>query len=214
MKNICAPRSKSLGTCSKKSNGLCVGQLTSARYGHVVNTIEGTAEATGLRFALVVSEFNEFVTARLQAAALETLIAAGADERQLTVVRVPGAFEIPLIARTLAASRRFDAVLCLGAVIRGATPHFDFIAAEAARGIAQAGWDSGVPVIFGVLTTETVEQALERAGAAERNRGADTARTAIAMATLMRRLAARPAAPGRKPHTSTRRRVGARKTRR
>lgn len=180
----------------------------------MVKTIAGTADATGLRFGLVVSEFNEFVTARLQAAALETLLAAGADAQQIEVVRVPGAFEIPLVARQLARSNRFDAVLCLGAVIRGATPHFDLIAAEAARGIAQAGWDSGIPVIFGVLTTDTVEQALERAGTAERNRGAEAARTAIAMATVLRTLAA-PAAPPVSTHTpTTRRRVGARKTRR
>lgn len=153
-----------------------------------MKTIEGALDAKGLRFGLVVSEFNEFITSRLQAAALGMLADAGADEEYIEVVRVPGAFEIPLIARHLALSGRFDAVLCLGAVIRGATPHFDFIAAEASRGIAQASWDSGVPVIFGVLTTDTVEQAMERAGTAERNRGTEAARTAIEMANMLRQL--------------------------
>ena len=153
-----------------------------------MKTIEGALDAQGLRFGLVVSEFNEFVTSRLQAAAVSMLINAGADEERLEIVRVPGAFEIPLIARRLAMSGRFDAVLCLGAVIRGATPHFDYIAAEVSRGIANASWESGVPVVFGVLTTDTVEQAMERAGTAERNRGAEAARTAIEMANVIRKL--------------------------
>ncbi|GKS57761.1 6,7-dimethyl-8-ribityllumazine synthase [Nitrospira sp.] len=156
-----------------------------------MKTIEGALDGKGLRFGLVVSEFNEFVTSRLQASALDTLMNAGADEEHIVVVRVPGAFEIPLVARHLALSGRFDAVLCLGAVIRGATPHFDYIAAEASRGIAQASWDSGVPVVFGVLTTDTVEQAIERAGTAERNRGAEAARTAIEMVNVMRALEGR-----------------------
>lgn len=153
-----------------------------------MKTIEGALDAQGLRFGLVVSEFNEFVTSRLQASALDMLINAGADEEYIEIVRVPGAFEIPLAARHVAHSNRFDAVICLGAVIRGETPHFDYIAAEASRGIAQASWDSGVPVVFGVLTTDTVEQAMERAGTAERNRGAEAARTAIEMANVMRQL--------------------------
>lgn len=153
-----------------------------------MKTIEGALDAKGLRFGLVVSEFNEFVTSRLQASALDMLINAGADEEYIEIVRVPGAFEIPLAARHVALSHRFDAVICLGAVIRGETPHFDYIAAEASRGIAQASWDSGVPVVFGVLTTDTVEQAMERAGTAERNRGAEAARTAIEMANVMRQL--------------------------
>ncbi len=156
-----------------------------------MKSIEGALDAKGLRFGLVVSEFNEFVTSRLQSSALSTLIDAGADEEHIEIVRVPGAFEIPLVARHLARSGRFDAVLCLGAVIRGATPHFDYIAAEASRGVAQASWDSGVPVVFGVLTTDTVEQALERAGTGEHNRGAEAARTAIEMADVMRQLEGR-----------------------
>ncbi len=172
--------------------------------------LEGALDAKGLRFGLVVSEFNEFVTSRLQAAAVDTLTNAGADEAHLEIVRVPGAFEIPLLARQMALSGRFDAVICLGAVIRGATPHFDFIAAEASRGIAQASWDSGVPVIFGVLTTDTVEQAMERAGTAERNRGAEAARTAIEMVNVLRQLAGSSRSPGTGGRSGTR----ARRTRR
>ncbi|MCH8040107.1 MAG: 6,7-dimethyl-8-ribityllumazine synthase [Nitrospinae bacterium] len=153
-----------------------------------METKEGHLKARGNRFGIVVSNFNEFVTSRLLASAIETLKKEGAEEEDIEVVRVPGAFEIPLIARHLARSRRFDAVICLGAVIRGETPHFDYISAEASRGIAQAGWDSGIPTVFGVLTTDTVEQALERAGSSEKNRGAEAARTAIEMATLMKKL--------------------------
>lgn len=150
--------------------------------------VEGQLEAKDLRFGLVVSKFNEFVTGRLLAGALDVLKKAGAGENALVVAKVPGAFEIPLIARRMARSGRFDAIICLGAVIRGETPHFEFISAEASRGIAQAAWESDVPVIFGVLTTENVEQALERAGAAERNKGAEAARTAIEMANLLKQL--------------------------
>lgn len=153
-----------------------------------MKTIEGSHEAAGLRFGLVVSKFNEFVTDRLLSAAHDVLMKAGAADDAVTVVRVPGAFEIPLVARRLAESGRYDAVLCLGAVVKGETPHFDYISAEVSRGIAQAAWISGIPVIFGVLTTNSVDQALARAGAPERNRGAEAARTAIEMATLMKRL--------------------------
>lgn len=153
-----------------------------------MRTVDGHLDAKGLRFGLVVSKFNEFVTERLLAAAVETLTKAGAGEDDLELVRVPGAFEIPLAARALARSGRVDAVICLGAVIRGETPHFEYISAEASRGIARAAMDTNRPVVFGVLTTDTVDQALARAGAPERNRGADAARTAIEMATLMRQL--------------------------
>ncbi len=149
---------------------------------------EGHLDAAGFRFGLVVSKFNEFVTGRLLAGAVEALNKAGAGEEAIEVAKVPGAFEIPLVARRLARSRRFDAVICLGAVIRGETPHFEYISSEASRGVAQAAWETDVPVIFGVLTTESVEQALDRAGPAERNRGAEAARTAIEMATLMKKL--------------------------
>lgn len=153
---------------------------------------KGTQDATGLRFGIVVSKFNKFVTSRLLEAAVETLKKAGATDEALEVIRVPGAFEIPLAARTLARTGRFDAVLCLGAVIRGDTPHFDYISAEASRGIAQVALECDLPVIFGVLTTNTVAQAIERADPSKHNRGADAARTAIEMVTLLRDVKAKP----------------------
>jgi len=168
-----------------------------------MKTLEGQLDARGLRFGIVVSKYNDFVTSRLLAGAADVLTKAGAGEDAIEVVRVPGAFEIPLAARRLARSGRFDAVLCLGAVIRGETAHFEYISAEASRGIARAGWESNLPVIFGVLTTDTVEQALERAGAPERNKGAEAARTAIEMANLMKKL---PAGSGKPPKRITRRR--------
>lgn len=157
-----------------------------------MKTIEGGQDATGLRFGIVVSKFNEFITNQLLAAAVDTLTKAGASKESLEIVRVPGAFEIPLVARRLARSRRFDAVICLGAVIRGETPHFEYISAEVSRGIAQAAADYDLPIVFGVLTTDTVAQAMERAGPPDRNRGAEAARTAIEMATLLKYLASRP----------------------
>ena len=147
---------------------------------------KGTHDATGLRVGIVVSKFNKFVTSRLLTAAVETLKKAGAMDEALEVVRVPGAFEIPLAARALARTGRFDAVLCLGAVIRGETPHFDYISAEASRGIAQIALECDLPVVFGVLTTNTVAQAIERADPAKHNRGAEAARTAIEMVTILR----------------------------
>lgn len=167
-----------------------------------MKTLEGQLDARGLRFGIVVGKYNEFVTTRLLAGAVDVLTKAGAGEAAIEVARVPGAFEIPLVARRMAQSGRFDAVLCLGAVIRGETPHFEYISAEASRGIAQAAWESNLPVIFGVLTTETVEQALERAGAPERNKGAEAARTAIEMANLMKKL---PVGSGKPPGRNTRR---------
>ncbi|MDT7041302.1 6,7-dimethyl-8-ribityllumazine synthase [Candidatus Nitronereus thalassa] len=149
---------------------------------------EGTLDGKGCRFALVVSKFNEFVTSRLMTSTLETLQQQGVDEESIETVRVPGAFEIPLVARQLARSKRYDAIICLGAVIRGETPHFDYISTEMSRGIAEASWETGIPIVFGVLTTNTAEQAVERSGAPEKNRGADAARTAIEMVTLMKEL--------------------------
>lgn len=182
-----------------------------------MKTYEGTHDASGLRFGIVVSRFNEFVTSRLLAGACDALSKAGAGDQGIEVVRVPGAFEIPLVARRLAQSARFDAVICLGAVIRGETPHFEYISAEASRGIAQAAWDCDVPVVFGVLTTDNVEQALERSGAPERNRGAEAARTAVEMATLLKNLAVTP--PSRKskkgaegPHRPRAKRLGGRRS--
>ena len=156
-----------------------------------MKALEGVHEAKGLRFGIVVSKYNELVTRRLLAASVDVLTSAGVGDEAIEIVRVPGAFEIPLAARCLARSGRFDAVICLGAVIRGETPHFEYISAEASRGIAQAAWDADIPVVFGVLTTDSVDQALERSGSPERNRGADAARTAIEMATLMKKIPGR-----------------------
>ena len=149
---------------------------------------KGSHDATGLKFGIVASKFNKFVTGRLLAEAIAALTRAGAREEDLEVVRVPGAFEIPLVARQLARSGRFDAVICLGAVIRGDTPHFDYIAGEASRGILQASMETNVPVVFGVLTTDTVAQAIERADPAKHNRGAAASVTAIEMANVMKQL--------------------------
>ena len=153
-----------------------------------MEVLEGAIVARDARFGVVVSKFNEFVTSRLLEGALQALRQGGASDQQIQVVRVPGAFEIPLMARHLAKTGRFNAIICLGAVIRGETAHFDHICAQASQGIAQAALDTGVPVIFGVLTTNTVEQALERAGTPERNRGTHAAHAAMEMATLMNRL--------------------------
>ncbi|WP_342346678.1 6,7-dimethyl-8-ribityllumazine synthase [uncultured Nitrospira sp.] len=149
---------------------------------------ERRGDEVDCQVAIVVSTFNEVVTSRLLAAAESTLTQLGTPPDHRQVIRVPGAFEIPLIAKTLAQSHRFDAVICLGAVIRGETPHFEYICAETSRGIGQASLDTGIPIIFGVLTTDTVAQAMERSGAPERNKGADAARTALDMAVLMKRL--------------------------
>ncbi len=150
---------------------------------------EGHLNARDLRFGIVVSKFNEAVTSRLETGARDTLAHHGAREEDVQLVRVPGAFEIPLVARHLAKSGQFDAVICLGALIRGHTAHFDFIGAEVSRGIANASRDTGIPVIFGVLTTDTKEQALARAGGVSGvNRGEEAARAAIEMATLMKTL--------------------------
>ena len=128
------------------------------------NTLEGKLNAQGLRFAIVVSRFNEFITGGLLSGALDSLIRHGADDSNITVAWVPGTFEIPIVAQKFAASGRFDAVVCLGALIRGATPHFDYLAAEVTKGIAQIGLQTGVPTVFGVITTDNIEQAVERAG--------------------------------------------------
>ena len=149
---------------------------------------KGSQDATGLTFGLVASKFNKFVTSRLLSECVKALTKAGVSDEAIEVVRVPGAFEIPLVARQLARSGRFDAVICLGAVIRGDTPHFEFISAEVSRGILQASMDSNIPIIFGVLTTDTVAQAIERADPAKLNRGADAAKTAIEMVNVMRLL--------------------------
>ena len=150
--------------------------------------VEGNLTAKGYAFGIVASRFNDFITARLLDGALDALRRHGADEDKITVARVPGSFEIPLVAKRMAASRQYDAVVCLGTVIRGATPHFDYIAGEVAKGVAMAGLETGVPIAFGVLTTDSIEQALERAGTKAGNKGFDAACAAIEMANLLREL--------------------------
>ena len=140
--------------------------------------------AEGKSFALVVSRFNDFISEKLLSGALDTLLRSGAKDDDIEIVKVPGAFEIPLAAKKMATTNRFDAVICLGAVIRGSTPHFDYVAAEASKGIAAVSMQSEVPVIFGVLTTDTIEQAIERAGTKAGNKGHDAAMAAIEMANL------------------------------
>lgn len=149
---------------------------------------EGHLVADGLRFGIVVARFNEFITNRLLGGAMDALLRHGADEERIDVAWVPGAFEIPLAAAKMASSGRYDAVICLGTIIRGATPHFDYVAAEASKGIAKVGLDTGVPVIFGVITADTIEQAIERAGTKAGNKGWDAALSAIEMSDLMRKL--------------------------
>jgi len=151
--------------------------------------VEGKISAEGFRFALIVSRFNDFISSKLVEGALDALRRHGAAEDQLTLVKVPGAFEIPLAARKLAESGRYDAVICLGAVIRGSTPHFDYVAAEVSKGIAMVGLESKIPVTFGVLTTDNLEQAIERAGSKAGNKGWDAAMAAMEMANLFKSLA-------------------------
>ena len=157
-----------------------------------MKVIEGGLEARGLRFAIVVGRFNSVVTDRLLAGAVDALTRAGASPDDIQVVRVPGSWEIPLTIQTLAEAKRHDAILALSAVIRGDTPHFDYVAGQAASGVAQTSLDSGIPVAFGILTTNTVEQAMDRAGLKSGNKGYDTAMTAIEMANLLRKLRAIP----------------------
>ena len=149
---------------------------------------KGSHDATGLRFGIVVAKFNKFVTSKLLNSCVEGLTKHGVKADDIEVVRVPGAFESPLVARTMARAKRFDAVICLGAVIRGDTPHFDYISAETSRGIGQAALDADVPIIFGVLTTHTIAQAIERSEPTRYNRGGEAAKSAIEMATVMRLL--------------------------
>jgi 6,7-dimethyl-8-ribityllumazine synthase len=151
-------------------------------------TTEGELLARDLRFAIVAARFNDFVVESLLRGALDALKRHGASEKQIEIVRVPGAFDIPIVARKLALSRRYEAIIALGAVVRGQTPHFDYVAGECASGLARIALESGVPIAFGVLTTDTMEQAVDRAGGKAGNKGADAALAAIEMANLLRRL--------------------------
>jgi 6,7-dimethyl-8-ribityllumazine synthase len=153
-----------------------------------VKTIEGALSAEGLRVAIVASRFNDFIGERLVAGALDALTRTGAARDAVDLIRVPGAFEIPLAVREAARSARYDAIVCVGCVVRGATPHFDYVASEMAAGIAAVSRETGVPVGFGVLTTETIDQAIERAGAKAGNKGFEAALAAVEMANLVRTL--------------------------
>lgn len=160
-------------------------------------TYEGQLSAPGLRVAIVVARFNELVTRPLLEGARDFLRRQGSSDDDLTIAWVPGSFEMPLVAKQLAQSGQFDAVICLGAVVRGATAHFDHVAGQAASGIARAALDTGVPIVFGILTTDTLEQAMDRAGAKSGNKGWEAAQTAVETATLLRQL---PGAADRRAH--------------
>ena len=153
-----------------------------------MNTLEGNLIAEGMKIPIVASRFNEIITNKLLGGAIDSFVRHGGNENDITVAWVPGAFEIPLIAKKMAASKKYDAVVCLGAVIRGATPHFDMVANETTKGIAAVGLQSEVPVVFGVLTTDNIEQAVERAGSKAGNKGFEAATTAIEMHNLIKKI--------------------------
>jgi 6,7-dimethyl-8-ribityllumazine synthase len=153
-----------------------------------IKTNEGKLIAKDLKFGIIVGRFNEFISGKLLGGSIDGLIRHGAVDKDIEITWVPGAFEIPLIAQKMANSKKYDAVICLGAVIRGSTPHFDYVSNEMSKGIGKVTLDSGIPVIFGVLTTDTIEQAIERAGTKAGNKGYDAAVTAIEMANLLKML--------------------------
>lgn len=153
-----------------------------------IKTLEGDLQCRELRFAVLAARFNEFIVDQLVKGAVETLRRHGASDKQIEVVRVPGAFDMPVVARKLALSKRYDAIVALGAVIKGATAHFDYVAGECAGGLARVANDTGVPVAFGVLTTDTIEQAIERAGTKAGNKGSEAAVTALELANLLRKI--------------------------
>ena len=151
----------------------------------MIKVLEGTLIAKGKKFGIVVSRFNDFITKKLLEACIDTLTRHGAKETEMEVAWVPGSFEIPLVAKRMALTKKYDAIICLGTIIRGETPHFDYIAAESAKGVAKVALDSNIPAIFGVITADTIEQAIKRAGAKEGNKGKDAAITAIEMVNLL-----------------------------
>ena len=153
-----------------------------------IRTLEGDFSPTNASYVLVVARFNSFSVDSLQAGAIDALVRHGVAEKNITVVKVPGEFELPLVAQKLAASKKFDAIIALGAVIRGSTPHFDYVAGECAKGLGQVGMQQDMPVVFGVLTVDSIEQAIERAGTKAGNKGSDAALTAIELVSLLRKL--------------------------
>ncbi|MBN1621621.1 MAG: 6,7-dimethyl-8-ribityllumazine synthase [Endomicrobiales bacterium] len=154
----------------------------------MAKVLAGKLDATGKKFGIVASRFNEFITNKLVDGATDSLVRHGAKEQDITIAWVPGSFEIPSVAKKMAESKSFDAVICLGCVIKGDTPHFDYIAAEVSKGVANVGMGSKIPVIFGVLTTDTIEQSIERAGTKSGNKGADAAESAIEMINLYQKI--------------------------
>lgn len=153
-----------------------------------MKVIEGNLIAQGLRFGIITGRFNEFIGGKLLTGALDGLKRHGCNEQDIEVAWVPGAFEIPLVAKKMAKAQRFDAIICLGAVIRGSTPHFDYVSSEVSKGVASVSLETEIPVVFGVLTTDTIEQAIERAGTKAGNKGYDAAVTAIEMANLLKQM--------------------------
>ena len=153
-----------------------------------MNKYEGELQAKGLKFTIIVSRFNDFITNKLLDGAVDALLRHGSKEQDIDVIKVPGAFEIPLVAKIVAEKKSCDAVICLGTIIRGATSHFEYVAAEASKGIATASMDSGIPIAFGIVTSDTIEQAVERAGSKSGNKGWDAAMVAIEMAQLLKKL--------------------------
>ena len=151
-------------------------------------TIEGKLDARNMRFAVIISRFNDFIVNRLLGGTMDALVRHGAEESKVDVIKVPGAFEIPLAAKKAVQTGKYDAVICLGAVIRGATPHFDYVAAEVSKGIAMLGLETEMPITFGILTTENIEQAIERAGSKSGNKGWDAAVSAIEMVNLLKQM--------------------------
>jgi len=154
----------------------------------MVRILEGGLIAKGKKFGIIASRFNDFITKELVSGCLDTLVRHGAADADLTVAWVPGAFEIPAVSQKLAKNKNYDAVICLGTVIRGATPHFDYVASEVAKGIAKVSQDSGIPVTFGIITADTIEQAIERAGTKDGNKGRDAALSAIEMVNLLEKV--------------------------
>ena len=150
--------------------------------------IEGELQAKGIKFGIVVSRFNDFITSKLLDGARDALLRHGAKEEDIDVIRVPGSFEIPMVAKKMALKGAYNAIICLGTIIRGATPHFEYIAAEASKGIASASMETGVPIAFGIITSDSIEQAVERAGTKRGNKGWDAAMTAIEMVQLLKKL--------------------------
>lgn len=153
-----------------------------------VQVLEGQLLAEGLKIGIIAARFNEFITSKLIGGAMDAIVRHGGKQEDITVAWVPGAFEIPLVAQKMANSKKYDAIICLGAVIRGSTSHYDYVCAEVSKGIAHVSMDSGIPVMFGVLTTDTIEQAIERAGTKAGNKGFDCAVGAIEMADLLRKM--------------------------